>query len=82
MNKKIIAAAALIGFSGVVKAASSKAPLTPVITGAYIFLLMLAILDMFGGQASTLASALAMLAALYVLLTEFPWQSVVSAVKK
>lgn len=82
MNKQIVAAAVLIGATGVIGAASGGRPLTPVIIGTYVFLLALAILDMFGGQFSPFASALAMLAALYVLITEFPWNTLLSAVKR
>lgn len=81
MNKKVVASAVLIGFVGVSQAAIGGRAITPVVTGAYVFLLMLAILDMFGGQASTLAGALAMLAVVYVLLTQFPWSAVTGAVK-
>ena len=82
MNKKIVAAAVLIGGTGVVKAITAGQALTPIILGSYVFLLMLAILDMFGGQASTLAGALAMLAVVYVLLTQFPWQAVTGLATK
>lgn len=73
MNKKIIIATVVIAASGVLKAWKAKAPITPVILGAYIFVFMLAIMDMFGGQLSTLAGAFAMLAVVYVLIHEFPW---------
>lgn len=81
MNKKIIVAAVVITGSGVVNAWQAQKPITPVILGGYIFILILAVLDMFGGPVSDLASALAMLAATYVLLTEFPWSKIIGLVK-
>ncbi|SRR6266702_6743729 len=73
MNKKIIIATVVIASSGVLNAWQNNKPITPVIMGAYIFVFILAILDMFGPPLSTLAGALAMLAVVYVLLNEFPW---------
>lgn len=49
--------------------------------GGYIFTLVLALLDMFGGEMSIFAGALAMLAMLYVLLTEFPWATLIQAAR-
>lgn len=81
MNKKIIVAAVVITGSGVVNAWSNSKPITPVILGGYIFILVLAVMDMFGGPLADLSGALAMLAALYVLLTEFPWSKIIGLVK-
>lgn len=78
MNKQIIAAVAIIGASGVVAAWVNKKPITRVILGSYVLLLILSVLDLFGGQVSKLAGALALIAALYVILNEFPWQVVIS----
>jgi hypothetical protein len=80
MNRKIIVAVFIIGGSGVVKSAMNKTAVTPVILGSYIFLLVLSILDAIGGPIAQLAGALAMLAAVVVLLTEFPWQTILGAV--
>jgi hypothetical protein len=80
MNKKIIIATVVIAGSGVLNAWQNKKPITPVIMGAYIFVFVLAIMDMFGGQLSTLAGAFAMLAVVYVLLTEFPWTQIQNAI--
>lgn len=41
-------------------------------------MLVLSLADMFGGEISKLASALAMLAVIYILLTVFPWQQIIS----
>lgn len=81
MNNHIIAAGLIIVGSGVVQAWTSKKPITPVIIGGYVFMLILSILDMFGGQISTIASALAMLAVVYVLLNVFPWSQISSLLK-
>jgi hypothetical protein len=75
MNKKIVIAVLVIGGSGVISAWNHNKPVTPVIMGSYIFLLMLSIADMFGGELSKLSGALAMLAMTYVLLEQdsFLW---------
>jgi hypothetical protein len=80
MNKKVIVAVFIIGGSGVVKSAMAGTAITPVILGSYIFLLVLSVLDAFGGPVSTLAGGLAMVAAVTVLLTEFPWQVILGAI--
>lgn len=80
----------MVGGSGVMNAAINKTKVTPVIMGAYIFLLILAILDTFGGQLSVLSGALAMLAVVYVLIgvdpttkkTIFPWDTILGVVKQ
>lgn len=81
MNRQIIVAAIIIGASGVANAWINSKPITTVIIGSYVFLLILALMDMYGGTLSTLSGALAMVAATYVLLTEFPWQKVISLVQ-
>jgi uncharacterized membrane protein len=81
MNKHIIASVMIIGASGVVNAWTNHKPITIVILGTYVFLLVLSIADMFGGQVSQLAGGMALLAALTVLLTEFPWNTVLGAVQ-
>jgi hypothetical protein len=81
VNKKVVIAVFLIGGSGVVNAAMNKTAVTPVILGSYIFLLVLSVLDAFGGPMATLSGALAMLAAVVVVLTEFPWGLLAQAAK-
>jgi hypothetical protein len=76
VNKKVIVAVFVIGGSGIVNAAVNKTAVTPVILGSYIFLLVLSVMDLFGGGASQLAGALAMLAMVGILLTEFPWGTI------
>lgn len=60
---------------------SSNTTLTKILVGAYIWLLLLSLMDMFGGALSQIASALAMLAAIYVTLNVFPWQQILSLSK-
>src|SRR5260221_14372608 len=78
MNKKIVIAVLVIGGSGVIKAWNTGKPVTPIIMGSYVFMLMLSIADMFGGELSKLSGALAMLAMTYVLLEQdsFLWDVV------
>lgn len=81
MNKKIIVAAFVIVGSGVVNGFMQKKAITPIILGGYIFVLVLALIDMFGPPLSTLASALAMLAVVMILLTEVPWNTILGALQ-
>lgn len=81
MNKKIIVAVIVIGGSGIVNAWTHAKPLTPVILGAYILLLVLAITDAFGPPLSDIAGAIAMLAMVFVLLTEFPWTTIINTLQ-
>lgn len=81
MNTQIIVATGVIMGSGVINAIIKNKPVTPVVIGGYVFMLLLSILDLFGGDMSKLASALAMLAMLYVLIYEFPWQQILTAVR-
>lgn len=76
MNKKIVVAALFIGGMGAYNALKNSRPVTPIILGSYIFLFVLAILDMFGGAIANLAGALSMVAVVYVLLTEVPWTDI------
>jgi len=78
MNKKIIIAVVVIGGAGVFNAYAKNQPITRVVLGSYILLLVLSILDMFGGGLSKLAGAIAMVAVTYVLLTEIPWKTLIS----
>jgi hypothetical protein len=78
MNKTIVASTAIIMGSGLANAYMNKQPITRVIIGGYVFMLMLSVGDMFGGDIGKLMSALALLATTYVLLTQFPWQAVIN----
>lgn len=81
MNRKIVASALIIGVSGVVRAWTTNGPITRVVVGTYVLVLMLSIADMFGGALSHFSSAIAMIAVVYVLLNEFPWQTILSAIQ-
>lgn len=81
MNKQIVASTAIIVGSGLSNAYAKKTSVTRVIIGGYVFMLMLSIGDMIGGDLSKLMSALAILAATYVLLTEFPWSELIKLVQ-
>lgn len=59
-------------------AALNKQPFTPIIIGSYIFVFVLAILDMFGPPLSNISGGLAMVAVVYVLINEFPWEALIS----
>jgi hypothetical protein len=78
MNNKIIIAAGVIGASGIINAWINSKPITHVVIGSYLLLLILAIADSFGGALSSLSGGIAMIAMLYVLLTEFPWQQIIA----
>lgn len=80
MNKHIIAATLIIGSSGVIKAWQSKKAITPVILGSYVFMLVLSIADLAGGQVSQLAGAIAMVAMLAVILNT--WTPILSTITK
>lgn len=79
VNGHVVAAVAVIGAVGLFNAWTNKRHISPVIIGALVFLLVLSVLDMFGPLRG-LASALAMLAVLYVVLTQFPWSALTSLV--
>lgn len=81
LNTKIIVATIIIAASGIIRAWTDHKPITYVVIGSYVLLVILSVMDMFGGGLSELASALAMLAATYVILTEFPWQQLINLVQ-
>lgn len=82
MNQKIVVAVIVIAASGIANAWINNKPITVVVIGSYILLLVLSIMDMFGGGLAQLASALAILAATYVLLTEFPWTQIIGLLQE
>lgn len=82
MNKKIVVAGVVIIGTGILKAATGGKALTPVFIGGYIFIFLLAIADAFGGVASQFSGALAMIAMLSILLTQFPWATVLGLIGK
>lgn len=78
MNRKIVVSVVIITAAGIANAWTNSKPITGVVIGSYILLLVLSILDMFGGPLSTLSGAIAMVAVVYVLLHEFPWQTLIN----
>lgn len=80
MNKHIIAATLIIGGSGIIKAWQSKKPITSVILGSYVFMLILSLIDLAGGQASKFAGAIAMVAMLAVILNT--WTPILGTITK
>lgn len=80
INRTILFSALIIGISGVVQSFLRTGKFARQLIGAYVFLLLLSLVDLIGGGASQLASALAILAVIYVLLTQFPWTQLASAV--
>lgn len=72
VNKQVIASTLVIMAVGVLHAWTSKPPqgITTVIMGGYGVMLVLAVIDMFGGGMQKLASALSLLAVVAVILLE------------
>lgn len=76
INKPVIIAALFIGGFSSFQAIYHNKPYSRILIGTYMFILVLSLLDLFGGPMATLASALAMLAALYVGITQVPWSDI------
>lgn len=70
VNRPILIAVFGIGAIAFVNGVVAKKPITRVLIAMYILLLLLSILDAFGGLLSTLAGAIAMLAFITMLLTQ------------
>lgn len=81
MNNTIVVAALVITSAGVVNATTNKTSISRVVMGGYVFLLVLSLIDVFGGPVAKIASALSMVAMLYVLLNVFPWQVVLKTLQ-
>lgn len=74
VNKHILIATLGLVTIGVVKKwAVPGSKLTPTLAGGFVFLMVLSVADLAGGQVSKFASVLAMLALVTGLITEFPW---------
>ena len=72
VNRHILITTVVILAGGIVQQFSGKgAGYTRTIVGALLFMLILSLIDVFGGPASTLASALAMVTLVYVALDVF-----------
>lgn len=72
VNKQVIASTLVIMAVGIVHAWTAKPPqgITSVVMGGYGVMLVLAVIDLFGGGMQRLASALSLLAVVFVLLLE------------
>ena len=70
VNRPVMIAVIGIGGIAFVNAVIAKKPVTRIVLAVYLLLLLLGILDAFGGLFSTLASAIAMLAFVTMLLTQ------------
>lgn len=71
-NKPLIIGGLIILGVGVIRAATSNKPETPVFAGGVVFLLLASLLDALGPGPSKLATALVGLAATTVVVTELP----------
>lgn len=71
-NSTILIGGMIIIGVGVIRAATNNKPETPVFAGGVAFLLLASLLDALGGGASKIATALVMLAATTVVVTESP----------
>jgi hypothetical protein len=80
INRTVLFSALVIGLSGTIQSFVNTGKISRALIGTFVFVLLLSLVDAIGGGASQLASALAILAMLYVLLTQFPWQQLASAV--
>ena len=81
MNRKIIVSVIIIAGSGIINAWQKNQAVTPVIIGSYVFLLVLSLLDTIGGPVANIAGGLAVVAATFVVLNEFPWNTLLSALQ-
>lgn len=71
VNKQIVASVAIIGGAGILRAwtATPPQPISRVVLGSYVVLLVLSVVDIFGPPASTIAGGIAMVAVVYTLIT-------------
>lgn len=71
LNKHIIIATlGLVAIGAVKHALNPSVKLTPIVIGGYVVMLVLSVIDLFGPQASKMASAFAMITLLSGALTE------------
>lgn len=82
MNARIIVSIVIIGVTGIINSWTVRKPFTYALMGTFIFFLVLSMMDAIGGIASTLAGGLAVLAAVYIVLTRFPWQLLINMATK
>jgi hypothetical protein len=90
VNNKIIVAVVFVAGTGIAnRYLNNNSSITTVVVGSYILLLVLSVMDMFGGQLSQLAGAIAMLLVVYTLFGKdpktqqplFPWQQLINLVQ-
>jgi hypothetical protein len=79
INCHVITAVVVIGGAGVVNAWGHQKPAYRLVVGAMVFLLVLSLLDAFGGAASSIASGLAMLAMVYGVINLVPFDALMGA---
>lgn len=82
INGHVITAVVVIAGAGIINAWSNKRPAYRLIVGSMIFLIVLSLLDTFGGPASSIASGLAMLAMVYSILNIVPFDQIMGALGK
>lgn len=70
INRQIVIAVVVITGITIFNNVTQQKPITKVIIGSYILLILLALLDMFGGPFSEISGAIAMLALVYVIVTQ------------
>jgi hypothetical protein len=79
VNTHIVVAVVVITVGGFLRFWTGAAPTgtsgTSILMGAYLLLLVLSVADLLGEPFSTIAGAIAMLAALVTLFTQYPWQA-------
>jgi hypothetical protein len=80
VNRKIIVATVFITGTAILRTHMTGQPMTPILIGGYVFMLVLSILDMFGGDLSKIAGALAMVAVVSMLFL-FPWQQITTLLR-
>lgn len=80
VNKPIIIGALGITATGVVVAITKRQPITPIIIGGYVLTLIASLVDLAGGEISTLMGGIVMAAFVGVILTELPWNTILALV--
>lgn len=80
MNKTVVGGVVFIGAAAVTSRILQHKQITPVIVGSFVLMLMLSILEFFGGAGNTLASALVSVAVLVTIVDVLPWQAILQAI--
>lgn len=70
VNRQVIASTLIIMAVGIVHAWQAKQGITAVVMGGYGVMIVLSVIDLFGGGMAQVASALSLLAVVFVLLLE------------